>query len=49
VERRSLPPPVQPGLWESGDTKQFGLHRWPKHLDEEVARLQRERIGVKLT
>ena len=26
-----------------------GVHRLPKHLDEEVARLHLEKIGVKLT
>ncbi|MCK9312177.1 MAG: adenosylhomocysteinase, partial [Bacteroidales bacterium] len=34
-------------LW----SKQYevGVYRLPKHLDEEVARLHLERIGVKLT
>ena len=27
----------------------FGVHRLPKKLDEEVARLHLEKIGVKLT
>jgi adenosylhomocysteinase len=28
---------------------EVGVYRLPKHLDEEVARLHLERIGVKLT
>jgi hypothetical protein len=30
-------------------TKQIGVYRLPKKLDEEVARLHLEKIGVKLT
>ena len=28
---------------------EIGVYRLPKHLDEEVARLQLEQLGVKLT
>ncbi len=34
-------------LWQHD--VELGLHRLPKHLDEEVARLHLEKIGVKLT
>lgn len=34
-------------LWQRG--YEVGVYRLPKHLDEEVARLHLERIGVKLT
>jgi adenosylhomocysteinase len=36
-------------LWERGDKYEIGLYRLPKKLDEEVARLHLEHIGVKLT
>jgi adenosylhomocysteinase len=36
-------------LWKNRDTYKPGVTRLPKHLDEEVARLHLERIGVKLT
>ena len=31
------------------DEYEIGVYRLPKHLDEEVARLHLEQIGVKLT
>ena len=34
-------------LWK--DKVPLGVHRLPKELDEEVARLHLEKIGVKLT
>ena len=34
-------------LWEK--PYDIGVYRLPKHLDEEVARLHLERIGVKLS
>jgi len=39
----------QIALWD--DTEQFevGVHMLPKSLDEEVARLHLEKLGVKLT
>jgi len=40
---------AQLDLWEHRDTYQPQVYRLPKHLDEEVARLHLERIGVKLT
>jgi adenosylhomocysteinase len=40
---------AQIDLWEHRDTYKPGVTRLPKHLDEEVARLHLERIGVKLT
>ena len=40
---------AQLDLWENKDTYKVGVYRLPKHLDEEVARLHLERIGVKLT
>ncbi|MGY6695748.1 MAG: adenosylhomocysteinase [Roseinatronobacter sp.] len=36
-------------LWTKGDEYQPGVYVLPKHLDEKVARLHLERIGVKLT
>ena len=38
---------AQIDLWQKD--YQIGVYRLPKHLDEEVARLHLERIGVKLT
>jgi adenosylhomocysteinase len=38
---------AQIDLWQKN--YQIGVYRLPKHLDEEVARLHLERIGVKLT
>ncbi len=36
-------------LWTKGDTYDNDVYILPKHLDEKVARLHLERIGVKLT
>ncbi|HEY1791273.1 MAG TPA: adenosylhomocysteinase [Opitutaceae bacterium] len=36
-------------LWANRDTYKPSVYRLPKHLDEEVARLHLEKIGVKLT
>ncbi|MCO8143772.1 adenosylhomocysteinase [Rhodovulum tesquicola] len=36
-------------LWTKGDDYQPGVYILPKHLDEKVARLHLDRIGVKLT
>ena len=38
---------AQMDLWRKD--YEIGVYRLPKHLDEEVARLHLERIGVKLT
>ena len=40
---------AQLDLWEHKDTYKVGVYRLPKKLDEEVARLHLEKIGVKLT
>ena len=40
---------AQLDLWKSRDTYKPGVYRLPKRLDEEVARLHLEKIGVKLT
>ena len=40
---------AQIDLWKNRDAYKPGVTRLPKHLDEEVARLHLERIGVKLT
>jgi adenosylhomocysteinase len=40
---------AQLDLWKNRETNKVGVYRLPKHLDEEVARLHLERIGVKLT
>jgi len=40
---------AQIDLWVNRDSYKAGVYRLPKHLDEEVARLHLERIGVKLT
>jgi adenosylhomocysteinase len=40
---------AQLDLWKNKDSNKVGVYRLPKHLDEEVARLHLERIGVKLT
>ena len=40
---------AQLDLWKNRDTYKPGVSRLPKHLDEEVARLHLEKIGVKLT
>jgi adenosylhomocysteinase len=36
-------------LWRDSDKYEVGVHVLPKHLDEEVARLHLDKIGVKLT
>ncbi len=40
---------AQIDLWKNRDTNKVGVYRLPKKLDEEVARLHLEKIGVKLT
>ncbi len=40
---------AQIDLWEKRDKYEIGVYRLPKYLDEEVARLHLEKIGVKLT
>jgi adenosylhomocysteinase len=40
---------AQIDLWKNKDTYKVGVYRLPKYLDEEVARLHLEKIGVKLT
>jgi adenosylhomocysteinase len=40
---------AQLDLWEKRDEYEVGVYRLPKYLDEEVARLHLEQIGVKLT
>ncbi|HEX3728917.1 MAG TPA: adenosylhomocysteinase [Opitutaceae bacterium] len=40
---------AQLDLWKGRDTYKVGVYRLPKHLDEEVARLHLDKIGVKLT
>lgn len=40
---------AQIDLWEKRDQYDIGVYRLPKYLDEEVARLHLEQIGVKLT
>jgi adenosylhomocysteinase len=41
--------PAQLDLWENRDTYKVGVYVLPKKLDEEVARLHLDKIGVKLT
>ena len=36
-------------LWQDTDKYEIGVHMLPKHLDEEVARLHLDQLGVKLT
>jgi len=36
-------------LWTKSDQYEIGVHVLPKHLDEEVARLHLDQLGVKLT
>lgn len=36
-------------LWKNADSYPVGVYRLPKKLDEEVARLHLEKLGVKLT
>jgi adenosylhomocysteinase len=40
---------AQLDLWKNKDTYKVGVYRLSKILDEEVARLHLEKIGVKLT
>ena len=40
---------AQLDLWKNKGTYKVGVYRLPKKLDEEVARLHLEKIGVKLT
>lgn len=40
---------AQIDLWKNKDTYKVGVYTLPKKLDEEVARLHLEKIGVKLT
>jgi adenosylhomocysteinase len=40
---------AQLDLWKNRDTYKVGVYTLPKSLDEEVARLHLEKIGVKLT
>jgi adenosylhomocysteinase len=40
---------AQIDLWTNKDTYKKDVYRLPKKLDEEVARLHLEKIGVKLT
>src|SRR5512147_1374103 len=40
---------AQIDLWRNRDSYKIGVYTLPKQLDEEVARLHLERIGVKLT
>ena len=40
---------AQIDLWKNRDTYAVGVYTLPKKLDEEVARLHLEKIGVKLT
>jgi adenosylhomocysteinase len=40
---------AQIDLWDNKDTYKVGVYTLPKKLDEEVARLHLEKIGVKMT
>ncbi len=40
---------AQIDLWKNRDTYKTGVYRLPKHLDEEVARLHLDQLGVRLT
>ena len=40
---------AQLDLWKNRESYKPGVYRLPKYLDEEVARLHLDRIGVKLT
>jgi len=40
---------AQLDLWENRDNYKIDVYRLPKYLDEEVARLHLEKLGVKLT
>ena len=39
----------QIALWTESDKYEIGVYMLPKHLDEEVARLHLDKLGVKLT
>jgi adenosylhomocysteinase len=36
-------------LWQNIEAYELGVHVLPKHLDEMVARLHLQKLGVKLT
>jgi adenosylhomocysteinase len=40
---------AQMALWNDADQYEVGIHVLPKKLDEEVARLHLDKLGVKLT
>jgi adenosylhomocysteinase len=40
---------AQLALWQNTDDYELGVHVLPKHLDEEVARLHLDALGVELT
>ncbi len=40
---------AQMDLWKNRDANKIGVYCLPKVLDEEVARLHLDRLGVKLT
>jgi adenosylhomocysteinase len=40
---------AQLALWDESQKFELGVHVLPKHLDEEVARLHLDQLGVKLT
>ncbi len=40
---------AQLALWQADPPVELGVHVLPKHLDEEVARLHLEKLGVQLT
>jgi adenosylhomocysteinase len=40
---------AQIALWTETDNYDIGVHMLPKKLDEEVARLHLDQLGVKLT
>mgnify|MGYP002064047295 CR=1 FL=1 len=40
---------AQLDLWKNRENYKIDVYRLPKHLDEEVARLHLEKLGVKLT
>jgi adenosylhomocysteinase len=40
---------AQLDLWKNKENYKIDVYRLPKHLDEEVARLHLEKLGVKLT
>jgi adenosylhomocysteinase len=40
---------AQLDLWKNKENYEIDVYRLPKHLDEEVARLHLEKLGVKLT